>query len=48
MNVLMFAPPAELLKPGIDDPQPLRHRTGLAMQAAADHFEVSLTTVSRA
>ncbi|KJF24539.1 MULTISPECIES: IS110 family transposase [unclassified Rhodococcus (in: high G+C Gram-positive bacteria)] len=41
---LLTAPPPIA---GTDDLRPLRHRTGLAMQAAADHFEVSLTTVSR-
>ncbi|MBT2269950.1 transposase [Rhodococcus qingshengii] len=32
---------------GTDDLRPLRHRTGLAMHVAADHFGLSLTTVSR-
>ncbi|MBT2273595.1 IS110 family transposase [Rhodococcus enclensis] len=32
---------------GTDDLRPLRHRTGLSMQSCADHFEVSLTTISR-
>ncbi|MDJ0362268.1 IS110 family transposase [Rhodococcus sp. H29-C3] len=33
--------------PGTDDLRPLRHRVGLSMQSCADHFAVSLTTISR-
>ncbi|WP_218828801.1 IS110 family transposase [Rhodococcus sp. 06-235-1A] len=32
---------------GTDDLRPLRHRAGLSMQSCADHFAVSLTTISR-
>lgn len=41
---LLIDPPAVQ---STDDLRPLRHNTGLSMQSVADHFNVSLTTISR-